>query len=120
MATSDGQLVLLDGAGKEVRRTPLWAAANREKHVLKPSPQYRKLANPREYQEPGTLELAQRDLHAQALAAWKPTEETGVERFGKTFHTVAGPISISGEAPTRRASCTSSTGGRRAARPCGS
>ena len=95
VATSDGQLVLLDADGKEVRRTPLWTEANRERHPLQLSPQYGLLARPRAYQEPGTLELAKQGLHAQPLAAWTPPQQGGAARFGRTFHTVTEPIVVS-------------------------
>ncbi len=94
VATSLGDLVLLDSAGKEMRRTHVAEAADKIRHELKPGAQYKKLPNPAEYHDPGTLALAQKLLNAKQEKSWKPAD-AGQEAFGKTFHSVSEPIELS-------------------------
>jgi outer membrane protein assembly factor BamB len=94
VATSLGDLVLLDAAGKEIRRTPISAEADREKHELKQAAQYQHLSHPLEYLAPETLDIARKELAAQQVAVWKPTVP-GAEVFGKSFFKVDAPITLS-------------------------
>ncbi|HYG76013.1 MAG TPA: hypothetical protein VEK08_13495 [Planctomycetota bacterium] len=97
VATSLGDLVLLDAAGKEVRRTNVVAVADREKHELKPGAQFQRLARPLEYVEPGTLELLKTQLGAQQVAAWKPAAQ-GAAAYGKTFYPAEASMALSAPA----------------------
>jgi len=93
VATSEGHLVLLDAAGKELRRTNVAEAADREQHPLRPANSLRTIARPQTYFGPGTLELAKKLLGAKELAAWQPAGEAETA-FGRTFHAVAKPLEL--------------------------
>lgn len=100
VATSVGDLVLLDSAGKETRRTQVAEAADKIRHELKPGAQYKKLPDPAEYHDPGTLALAQKLLSAKQEKAWKPPD-AGQDAFGKKFHTMSGPVELSAAPDTK-------------------
>jgi len=102
VATSLGELVLLDKTGKEARRVNLAATADKEKHAITPADAAQKLPPPQDYHEPPTLDIARTSLKAKQLDAWKPAGE-GTKAFGKTFHKLDGPISFA--APGKEVEC---------------
>ena len=93
VATSAGELVLLDKDGKETRRTNVATAADKEKHLAAPAPDLKRLPLPLDYRDCGTLALAQKHLAAKQIAAWKP-EGAGQAAFGQTFYAVSAPITL--------------------------
>ncbi|MGD0092861.1 MAG: hypothetical protein ABSE73_23360, partial [Planctomycetota bacterium] len=118
VATSVGELVLLDANGKETRRTDVAAAADKEKHALdfgdrqatskQPGisgtdnrfPNSRKSVSvpeipaPPEYRDCGTLALAQKLLAAKQIATWQPQGE-GKAAGGLTFYSVSAALTLS-------------------------
>ena len=99
VAQSDGDLVLLDAAGHETRRTHLLETTEQTRHELKNSPQLQIIPPPPSYVEPNTLEFAKTTLGAQPIGSWKPSG-AGVAEFGRTFYPASARISLSGKAPT--------------------
>ncbi len=71
VGTSDGLLLLLDAAGKEVRRTNVAEAADREKHEIRAEARTTNQPAPWDYRGPGTLALAKERLDAKQVAAWR-------------------------------------------------
>jgi len=97
VGTSEGVLLLLDANGKEVRRTNVAEAADRERHPVGgaslPRDAY---PTPWDYRGPGTLALAKERLGAKQVAAWKPEGEA-TKAFGLTFHPTTGPIELAAQ-----------------------
>lgn len=91
-ATGTGEVIRLDAAGKPVWRVNAAEAADRGKHEPKAADLVR-LQPPVEYVEPDTLVLAQKDLGAKQVAAWKPTG-SGTPAFGRAFSALAGPAEV--------------------------
>jgi hypothetical protein len=85
VATSKGELVLLDGRGKEKRRVDVARAADGAKHPLRRAANAERRDPPFHYRDPGTLEYARKHLAAKRVAAWKPSGP-GRAAFGRTFH----------------------------------
>jgi len=102
VATSLGELVLLNKPGKEARRVNLVEVADKEKHAITPADAAQKLPPPQDYHEPPTLEIARTQLKAKQIDAWKPADE-GTRAFGKAFHKLDGTIEFA--APGKEAEC---------------
>ena len=103
-ATAGGELVGLDASGKETRRTAVAAAADREKHPVLPltitaTPA---VTGPLNYQEADTLALAQAQLGAKQVAAWKPAGDVR-GAFGREFYSLSGKIELAADATLREA-----------------
>ncbi|MCY3023377.1 MAG: hypothetical protein NTW87_30730 [Planctomycetota bacterium] len=94
VATSAGELVFLDKDGKEIRRTNVAAAADKEKHVPAVPPDLKRLPPPPDYRDCGTLALAQKHLGAKQIAAWQPQGE-GQAAFGQTLYPLSAPVTLS-------------------------
>ncbi|MCX7934647.1 MAG: hypothetical protein N3A66_05235, partial [Planctomycetota bacterium] len=96
VATSQGQLIMLDGAGKEIWRAAAAESADRQKHPLAFSAAGAQTEMPLHYRDPYTLALAQKLLQAKRLWAWQPQGQ-GREAYGRVFHTIAAPLQIASE-----------------------
>ncbi len=93
VGTSDGLLVLLDTAGRELRRTNVAEAADRERHEIRAEARTTNYPAPWECRGPGTLALAKERLAARQVGAWKPAGEAR-KAFGLTFYPTASPIEL--------------------------
>jgi hypothetical protein len=93
VATSNGEVLLLDAAGKEVRRTNVAEAADRGKHDPKPTAGFQQLASPWDCRGPGTLAYAKEHLGAKQVAAWKP-QGVAKKAFGLGFYPASGAIEL--------------------------
>jgi hypothetical protein len=96
VATSGGELVLLDGTGREVRRCSLVAKADKERHDPVRGAELRPEPPPFHYTDPGTLQTAVARLGAKAVAEWKPSGPA-VAAHGLTFYPVDGSIDLAAE-----------------------
>ncbi len=93
VATGEGDVVLLGNDGKEVRRTPVAAAADQGRHEGKPAANVVSPVPPVDYVEPDTLALARKHLAAKEVDAWKPAG-AGRAAFGKSFHALEGKAEL--------------------------
>src|SRR4051812_25122249 len=89
-------LVLLDAAGHETRRTHLLESTEQARHEIKNATQYQVIPPPQQYVEPDTLDIAKKNLGAQPIGSWKPAG-TGVAAFGRTFYPAKDKIALTGE-----------------------
>jgi hypothetical protein len=94
VANSAGELILLDRAGREVRRTNLAAVADREKHPVQPAATFRRHQPPLEPHDPGTLVVARELLGAKLVDSWK-FAGSPVWKFNHSFLTVTSAIELS-------------------------
>jgi len=94
MAGSDGQVALIDAAGKDVWRCDVVKATDVAAHPLKDAASFVRVAEPADYAEPQTLATIKQKLGGQQVAAWKP-QGTATERFGRKFYEVAGSVELS-------------------------
>lgn len=85
VATGAGELILLDPAGKELRRTNVVESADRQRHELSPAAEFVRRPGPIDYVEPDTLPLAQKHLSAKEVARWH-SDGAGHDAFGKRFY----------------------------------
>ncbi|HEV7402111.1 MAG TPA: hypothetical protein VGO11_04260 [Chthoniobacteraceae bacterium] len=97
VANNAGELIHLDAAGQEVHRVNLAAAADKEKHAPHKAANFQQYPTPLEPHDPGTLALAQAQLGAKQIAAWKPAGQ-GTPAFGREFFPAASPIELSAPA----------------------
>jgi hypothetical protein len=97
VANNIGDIIDLDSAGKETHRVNLAVAADAARHPVQPAANFQRHASPLEVRDPGTLALAQAQLGAKQVAAWKPAEP-GSAAYGREFLTVSSPIELSGGA----------------------
>lgn len=102
VATAGAALIKLDANGKEVWRTDVAAAADREKHNPKVTPKAERPTGPTEYREPGTVEYARDQLNAEVLAEWEPSGASR-EAYDRSFHTVSKGLQLSTDAEPRDA-----------------
>jgi hypothetical protein len=102
VANNAGELIRLDSAGQELHRVNTAAAADKEKHAPRKAADFQQYAAPLEPHDPGTLALAQSQLGAKQIAAWKPAEQ-GAAVFGRDFYPITAPIEIS--APGAEGEC---------------
>ncbi|MFM8986108.1 MAG: PQQ-binding-like beta-propeller repeat protein, partial [Planctomycetia bacterium] len=93
VGTSDGVLVAVDAGGRELRRTDVAAAADRERHEPGAAADVRALPEPVFSREPDTLAVARRRLGAREIAAWRPGG-AGRPAHGREFHAVGEPIEL--------------------------
>ncbi|MEN9574168.1 MAG: hypothetical protein RL514_2023 [Verrucomicrobiota bacterium] len=94
VANNIGELIHLDRTGKETRRVNLATVADRVKHPVQPAANVHRPAPPLEVRDPGTLVLAQAQLGAKQVAAWKPVGQ-GSAAFGREFFPITTPIELS-------------------------
>ncbi len=83
VALSNGELIRLDGNGKEVWRAQAAAQADLARNPAKPAAADQ--PGPLNYVDPGTLAYAQEHLQARELSRWTPAGERH-EAFAKLFH----------------------------------
>ncbi len=88
VGTSEGTLITLDNAGREIRRGSLAPVADRERHEPSKVPGIQIAEPPRHYAEPETLRIATERLGAKKVAEWKPAGQ-GNAAFGRTFYPLA-------------------------------
>jgi len=93
VATSAGEVLLIDSSGKELKRANAARAAQTSQPIAQAQPA-RTIKMPCEYREPDTLAIAQRMLKARQIAVWHATGEAK-ELFGRKFYAVAQPITLS-------------------------
>lgn len=93
VANNIGELIHLDRNGKETRRVNLATAADRAQHPVQPAANGQRPVPPLEARDPGTLALAQLQLGAKRVAAWKPAGP-GSAAFGREFFAVTTPIEL--------------------------
>ncbi len=98
VATSEGDLVLLDAGGKEVRRTHLLETTEQARHEVKNAADFKPAIMPQAYREPDTLDVAKKLLGAKAIAAWKPAG-AAVAAFNRTFYPATEKITLTGDSP---------------------
>jgi hypothetical protein len=94
VATGEGDIVLLDREGKEVRRTAIAALADKESHQAKPAADLQRPTPPTDYIEPETLALARKHLGAKEVDVWKPAG-AGQQAFGRSFHVLENKVELS-------------------------
>jgi outer membrane protein assembly factor BamB len=92
-ASGAGELVMLDGGGKEVWRTDVAAAADKSVHPLEPAADFVQLPPPADYTEPETLKFAQEQLKAKEITRWTPAGPA-TDAWGRKFHALAGKIEL--------------------------
>ncbi len=97
IATNRGELIRLDGKGKEVWRAACGAAVDRARHAVDAA-KAPALPRPAEYRVPQTLAVAKSLLKAQPLAQWTPAGEAETYA-GLTFHRTQPGIKLEGAAP---------------------
>lgn len=96
VATGTGELVKLSPAGEAVWQVNVAKAADAGQHPVTDAADLLISELPDAYREPNTLAVAQKQLQAKQIAAWKPSGESQ-EIAGKKFYTVSEDIQLAGD-----------------------
>lgn len=97
IATGDGELLLVDAAGKQLWRTAVAEIADRDKHPIVPVADLVRQDGIPEYHEPNTLSLAKERLSARQIAAWSASS-AGHPAWGRKFYVVDRAIELAAPA----------------------